>query len=67
MPNVLPMGQPARYTAPIPGVPDSQARALDRRHRLDSQLRSFQGPHRGEQARPESPFAVTEEAGPGPA
>ena len=35
-----------RFLQPIPGVPDSQARALDRRHRLDQQQRSFQGPHR---------------------
>ncbi len=31
-------------TNPHAAVPDSQARALDRRHSLDQQQRAFQGP-----------------------
>jgi hypothetical protein len=59
-----------RFFPSMPGVPDAQARALDRRHRLERQQRSFQGSHRGiaaESALASDPFAVMDEAGPGPA
>ncbi len=71
MRDFRPISHPTRLPAPVPGVPDSQARALDRRHRLDRQLRSFMGPHRNGSTDPTTsgaPFAVTSvEAGPGPA
>jgi hypothetical protein len=34
----------SRIPSPIPGVPDSQARALDRRLRLHRQLQTFRMP-----------------------
>jgi hypothetical protein len=39
--NITPTDSQTRFVAPIPGVPDSQARALDRRRRLNQQLQSF--------------------------
>jgi hypothetical protein len=41
----------ARFPMPIPGVPDAQARALDRRQRLDQQQRGFRATY----ARPIEP------------
>ena len=70
MRDFRPIHSPTRLPASIPGVPDSLARALDRRHRLDRQLRSFVGPHRTGATNPIAPgelAAVTFEAGPGPA
>ena len=53
----------ARFVAPIAGVPEVQARALDRRHRLDRQQRSFRGPSRGVDVAP-SPVTASASAGP---
>lgn len=39
--NFHPNSQQTRLPAPIPGVPDSQAKALDRRLRLHRQMQSF--------------------------
>lgn len=71
MRDFRPIPNPTRLPASIPGVPDSLTKALDRRHRLDRQLRSFVGPHRNgttDPIAPGDPLAVTSgEAGPGPA
>ncbi len=54
-----------RTPSPRPGVPASQARALDRRLRLDEQQRTFRGsPSLGPV---EPPAALMRPAGPGPA
>ena len=53
-----------RLPAPIPGVPESQAKALDRRLRLHRQMQSFRRPRHGE---PTNPLKlIIEPAGPGP-
>ncbi len=39
--NLTPTSSPTRLVAPIRGVPEDQARALDRRRRLNRQLQSF--------------------------
>jgi hypothetical protein len=41
--HLYPTPNPARYVAPIPGVPESQTRALDRRLKLRRQLQAFRG------------------------
>jgi hypothetical protein len=41
MPHVNATSVSARPVGPIPGVPDAQAQALNRRLRLDHQLRSY--------------------------
>ena len=54
-----------RFIPSISGIPDDQARALERRHRLDRQQRSFQGPHRRTGRKlslVSSPLAVMDEA-----
>ncbi len=70
MRDLRPFQNSTRLPASIPGIPDSLARALDRRHRLDRQMRSFVGPHRhgsAEPIAPGEPFSVTSvEGGPGP-
>ena len=45
MREVINQAGSTRFVLPIAGVPDAQARALDRRHRLAQQQRSFRGPH----------------------
>jgi hypothetical protein len=42
--NIHSNASSSRVPSPIPGVPDSQARALDRRLRLHRQLQSFRMP-----------------------
>jgi hypothetical protein len=68
--NIHQVPSPKRLPSPIPGVPDSQARALDRRLRLHRQLRSFRDPRLlNLSSLPEPSEAVTsfnEVAGPGP-
>ncbi len=54
----------SRYVAPIPGVPESQARALDRRLKLNRQLQEFRGDSRGGFIR--TPPFVNAQAGPAP-
>jgi hypothetical protein len=44
MMNIYSNSSPPRIPSPISGVPDSQARALDRRLRLHQQLQSFRMP-----------------------
>jgi hypothetical protein len=39
--NLTPTNSPTRLVVSIPGVPEDQARALDRRRRLNRQLQSF--------------------------
>jgi hypothetical protein len=70
MRDVITQTGSVRFIPSIPGVPDAQAWALERRHRLGRQQRTFQGPHRGtgrEWALGSNPFAVMDEAGPGQA
>ena len=52
MPNLHANPSPTRIPAPIPGVPESQAKALDRRLRLHRQMQSFRRPQRTEPAHP---------------
>jgi hypothetical protein len=52
----------ARYVLPIPGVPESQARALDRRVKLHRQLESFRGLPRVDLT--QTPLIVNDQAGP---
>lgn len=65
MPHLKPNPNEPRYVAPIPGVPDAQAQALDRRRRLDRQHQGFRSLERvhGEKITP----PLTEPAGQGPA
>jgi hypothetical protein len=46
--TAAPSSGPPRLVVPIPGVPDEQTRALDRRWRLHRQLQTFRGPVRAE-------------------
>jgi hypothetical protein len=68
--NIHSMSSPSRVPPPIPGVPASQARALDRRIRLHRQLQSFRGPRLADlPSLNETGNAATgfnEPAGPGP-
>ena len=52
--------QTGRFVTPIPGVPDSQTRALDRRIRLHRQLQSYRDTQRTVSERPVSPQTVAE-------
>ena len=63
--NLHSTGTASRIPAPIPGVPESQARALDRRLRLHRQLQSFRRAQRAEPANPST--KLNDLAGPGPA
>ncbi len=62
--NVTPTNGPMRLAPPIPGVPDSQARALDRRRRLHSQLQSFRAIDRGEATENTTPITGQAELAP---
>jgi len=46
MREFVPPTASTRSLLPFPGAPYAQARALDRRQRLDQQQRSFQGRYR---------------------
>ena len=63
--NLIPTANPNRIATPIPGVPESQARALDRRRRLNRQLRSFKAIDRAPAIKPAPP--ISGPAGPDPA
>jgi hypothetical protein len=54
--NILPTNSPIRLATPIPGVPEAQARALDRRRRLNRQLLSFKAIDRAREAPIASPL-----------
>ncbi len=61
---------PPRFVPTTRGIPVEQVQALDRRHRLERQQRTFRGPHRGgpiESALASNPFAITDGDGPNPA
>jgi hypothetical protein len=63
--DLTPTASPTRIVSTIPGVPESLARALDRRRRLTRQLQSFRAIDRGPVVRIVP--ILTEPAGPGPA
>ena len=44
--NLTTTNSPTKFVAPIRGVPEDQARALDRRRRLNQQLLSFRATER---------------------
>jgi hypothetical protein len=65
MVQLPPTTGPTRLVAPIPGVPETQAKALDRRRRLHRQLLSFKATERATEANLSPP--ITEPAAPDPA
>jgi hypothetical protein len=68
--NSHPNNNQVRIPTPIPGVPEAQARALDRRRRLHRQLRSFGPMGRLETTGPLGAHRsanINDPAGPGPA
>jgi hypothetical protein len=55
---------PMRSPSPTSRIPEAQARALDRRLRLHSQMQLFRGPSRVEPAAPQA--SINEPVGPAP-